>query len=200
MIYAIVTIEISSKQRVDLALSLNVPNHILSASLVEVLNLPESPKGNYLLSIKSENGIARLPSNVTLGDAGVLDGFILQLQPWDLKTSPRSQIESRHFLQSESGESFHLNTDKVLVGRRDVKHGVLVDIDLGPHDSNKVISRRHASIEKKGNGYIIVDLASTNGTKVNGKKLVPKQQNPLTDGDVIEFGRDGVRLRFVEKS
>jgi hypothetical protein len=200
MTHAIVSIEIPPKQRLDLALPLNVPNQLLAASLVQALNLPESEKGSYLLSIKSESGVARLPASATLGEAGVLDGFILQLQPWDMKNSSRSPMESRFFLQAETGEVFPLNADKMLVGRRDIKHGVMVDIDLGPYDSNKVISRRHASIEKKGKGFIIIDMASTNGTKLNGKRLVPKEQSPVADGDVIEFGRDGVRLRFVEKS
>lgn len=199
MSHAIVTVEIPPKQRVDLALPLNVPNQVLSTSLVQALNLPESPKGGYLLSIKNENGIVRLPVDATLGEAGVLDGFTLQLQPWDIKPAARKVVEAKTYLQSASGEVFHLSAGQAVIGRKDVKRGVLVEIDLTPYDTEKLISRRHAVIEKRGKEFLVADLGSTNGTKVNDKKLAPREKQALKDGDILEFGRDGVKLRFVEK-
>lgn len=198
MSHATVTIEIPPKERFDLALPLNIPNEQLTPAVVQALNLPEKERENHLLAVKTEDGIVRLSPEVTLGDAGVLDGFILQFWRRDAKTPVRTEAGAKTFLQSDSGESFQLTGRSVSLGRRDVKRGVLVDIDLAPQDTGKVVSRRHASIEKEGEAYFITDLASTNGTKVNGKKLVPKERHLLENGDMIEFGRDGVRMRFVQ--
>src|SRR3990167_7247052 len=48
-------------------------------------------------------------------------------------------------------------------------------------DSSRV-SRKHVTIDRDGEGYILCDLESTNGTYVNGKRIT---QVPLTDGDII---------------
>lgn len=47
------------------------------------------------------------------------------------------------------------------------------------------LSRQHAEIRKKGEGYVIVDLGSRNGTFVNG---VQTKEQPLAPGDKIELG------------
>lgn len=49
------------------------------------------------------------------------------------------------------------------------------------------ISRRHLSIEKKGEFFYAVDLGSTNGVLVNGKKI--SEPTGLKDGDEINIGR-----------
>ena len=53
------------------------------------------------------------------------------------------------------------------------------------------VSRRHAQIEIVAGRCVLNDLASTNGTTVNG---APVSQQVLHDGDVIGIG--GVELRF----
>ena len=53
----------------------------------------------------------------------------------------------------------------------------------------KLISRRHAAITRAGQGYILTDLNSQNGTTINGTRLnAPKQ---LHDGDQIALGGMG---------
>ena len=52
--------------------------------------------------------------------------------------------------------------------------------------SHPSISRRHAEIQKSGQGYIIRDLHSTNGTFVNGQLIRRKHQ--LRKGDEIRIG------------
>ena len=198
--YTVVTIETDSKSRFDLAIPLNMPNQVLASALVQALGLADNGKGIHLLSVKTPDGIIRLSPDVTLSEAGVLDGFILQLQQREVKNLPRGDAEARVFLQAESGEMFRLNTVPAVIGRKDVKRGVLVDIDLAPHDTRKLISRRHASIEKRGDRFVVIDLGSTNGTMVNGKKLISRGEHMLENGDMLEFGRDGVRLRFVSTS
>jgi hypothetical protein len=55
------------------------------------------------------------------------------------------------------------------------------DIQLG--DPN--ISRRHAELRQEGTTYWIVDLDSTNGTMINGRRL---KRAKLEDGDTITLG------------
>jgi hypothetical protein len=47
------------------------------------------------------------------------------------------------------------------------------------------VSRRHAEIRLENGVAELVDLASTNGTRINGQGLSPDQPAPLQPGDVI---------------
>jgi pSer/pThr/pTyr-binding forkhead associated (FHA) protein len=57
--------------------------------------------------------------------------------------------------------------------------------EAGVRISDVNISRRHAELRQEGASYWIVDLGSTNGVTVNGKR-VDKQR--LRDGDRITLG------------
>jgi pSer/pThr/pTyr-binding forkhead associated (FHA) protein len=59
------------------------------------------------------------------------------------------------------------------------------ECDIVLSDSN--VSRRHAEIRPAGgDGWTITDLGSTNGVKVNGRRIQGPQS--LKRGDVIELG------------
>jgi pSer/pThr/pTyr-binding forkhead associated (FHA) protein len=47
------------------------------------------------------------------------------------------------------------------------------------------VSRNHAEIQRQGNSFILIDLGSTNGTTMGGKKI---QRHLLQDGDVFQIG------------
>ncbi|MGN0204432.1 MAG: DUF6382 domain-containing protein [Coprococcus sp.] len=49
------------------------------------------------------------------------------------------------------------------------------------------ISRRHAVFEKMADGIYLMDMDSTNGTRVNGKKLKKEEKRRLLVEDIIEF-------------
>jgi hypothetical protein len=57
------------------------------------------------------------------------------------------------------------------------------DCDVQLEDPN--VSRRHAELRQEGSAYWIVDLDSTNGLEVNGKRV---KRAKLDDGDVITVG------------
>ena len=67
--------------------------------------------------------------------------------------------------------------------------GTGVDNDIVLKD--KAVSRHHAKIRIEGQKYFIYDLASTNGTKVNGRKITKKSIN---EGDDIEIGHTRMTL------
>jgi pSer/pThr/pTyr-binding forkhead associated (FHA) protein len=47
------------------------------------------------------------------------------------------------------------------------------------------VSTRHAEIRLNGNDYVLVDLESVNGTRLNGKKLMSHRPRLLSNGDEI---------------
>jgi ABC-type multidrug transport system ATPase subunit len=51
-----------------------------------------------------------------------------------------------------------------------------------------IVSRSHAALEKQGQDYLIADLGSLNGTKVNGQQLTVGQKHLLRSGDIIRIG------------
>lgn len=58
------------------------------------------------------------------------------------------------------------------------------------------VSLRHALIRPSGNGYVILDESSTNGTYLNAGRLVPGAARLLGDGDRIQIGRARLEVRF----
>jgi pSer/pThr/pTyr-binding forkhead associated (FHA) protein len=69
---------------------------------------------------------------------------------------------------------------------------------VGRDDENTVIfndtyvSGQHARLTWNGRGWVVEDLGSTNGTKVNGKPL--RRARVVKPGDIIEFGRVKTKL------
>ena len=55
------------------------------------------------------------------------------------------------------------------------------------------VSSHHAEVTRRGNVYVLRDLGSTNGTMINGRRVIVSE---LADDDLIEFGAGGPLLRF----
>jgi hypothetical protein len=60
------------------------------------------------------------------------------------------------------------------------------EADIVLEDAN--VSRKHAEVRPSGGSWIVRDLGSTNGVKVNGRRLDPARPQSLKRGDVIELG------------
>ncbi len=56
------------------------------------------------------------------------------------------------------------------------------------HIGDDYASRAHARVDRTERGYAVMDLKSTNGTKVNGQKIEPYNPVTLNTGDQIEIG------------
>jgi hypothetical protein len=80
------------------------------------------------------------------------------------------------------GSRVELGEDPVCIGRSE-------DCEIQLADKN--VSRRHAEVRREGGGFVIVDLDSTNGTRVNDGRV---KRRDLTDGDEIQVG--ATTLRF----
>ncbi len=100
----------------------------------------------------------------------------------------------------EGGERFSFDAatlTEVIIGRRhnDVKDKPGVDLeDL--EGLEKGVSRKHASIVRRDGALHIIDLASANGTYLNGQRLVANQPRILRDGDDIRLGHFVLRASF----
>jgi FHA domain-containing protein/type VII secretion system (Wss) protein YukD len=196
MPYAMVTIEIEHRGKRDLAVSLDVPSRTLAAQLMKQLGVAVRTGDGFAFFVKTEDGETRIPSDATLGQAGVLDGqqLLILREPMGMQSKARTV---KAYLRTEAGAVLPLEADNVVIGRRDAEHQAPIDVDLSTHDPNNAVSRRHASIGREGMKYYLIDLESTNGTRLNGKDVTALQKMPLKDGDAIEFGRPGVRVTFV---
>jgi hypothetical protein len=58
--------------------------------------------------------------------------------------------------------------------------------------SDPTVSRRHASLSRSGNAWLLRDLRSTNGTRVNGWRVTEPVE--VAPGDRISFGAARYRL------
>ncbi|HEU0052023.1 MAG TPA: FHA domain-containing protein [Longimicrobium sp.] len=72
--------------------------------------------------------------------------------------------------------------------------GKAAECDLVLDDDS--VSARHARLEFDVGGWRLTDLASTNGTAVEGVKLAPNVPTPIPYGATVRFG--GVKLHFLE--
>jgi len=77
-----------------------------------------------------------------------------------------------------------------IIGREDPVSNIFPEIDLTPYGGELGgVSRQHAKIVHIGNQWSIVDLNSTNHTRVNGQRIEPQTPIPLSDGTKLQFGR-----------
>jgi hypothetical protein len=79
--------------------------------------------------------------------------------------------------------------ERVTLGEHILSVGRMPDCNIVLADPN--VSRKHAEISPRGQGYVVTDLNSTNGTRVNGLRI---SEHVLQDGDEIAFGN--TRMRF----
>ncbi|MGO9344458.1 MAG: FhaA domain-containing protein [Acidimicrobiales bacterium] len=76
---------------------------------------------------------------------------------------------------------------RITVGTQSLVLGRLPECAVVLNDPN--VSRRHAEIRRRGSDVVVVDLGSTNGTRVNGMRV---KEQLLNDGDEIEVGTSTV--------
>jgi RsiW-degrading membrane proteinase PrsW (M82 family) len=85
-----------------------------------------------------------------------------------------------------AGQEFTLETGFLTVGRSET-----CSVRFDPQ-TERIASKQHAFIEAKPDGYYVTDNQSTNGTLVNGARI---DSAKLSNGDVIQFGKNGVTAR-----
>ena len=85
-----------------------------------------------------------------------------------------------------AGEAYPLRGERVTIGRHPEAAIFLDDV---------TVSREHAAVEREGDGWVIVDEGSLNGTYVNRRR---DDRVALADGDEIQIGK--YKLTFIVPS
>lgn len=113
------------------------------------------------------------------------------VRPEEVEEKREEAVPSRYCLALQDGQHrIALPVrGEVVLGRFDPATDVTPDVDL-THDDRKsrVISRRHARIVGHDGWHEIEDLGSTNGTRVNGRRLNIAEKVQLRLGDRVTLG------------
>jgi hypothetical protein len=86
------------------------------------------------------------------------------------------EVEREVAVLNWDGKTLRVDKRRVLLGRSR-------ECDIQVEDAN--VSRRHAELRQEGSTYWIVDLDSTNGVEVNGKRV---KRAKLESGDTFTVG------------
>ena len=91
----------------------------------------------------------------------------------------------------ESGQILPLaERTEFTLGRSAEGQPIVPDVDLSSYNAYaNGVSRLHAAIKLVNNRIIVVDLGSSNGTYLNGVRLSPYVETPVSHGDLIYLGK-----------
>lgn len=84
-----------------------------------------------------------------------------------------------------AGEAFTLTRDRLTIGRSPDSDIFLDDV---------TVSRRHAELLRRPDGFALADLGSLNGTFVNRRRV---DRKILEDGDEVQVGK--YKLTYLER-
>ncbi|HEY4305844.1 MAG TPA: trypsin-like peptidase domain-containing protein [Gemmatimonadaceae bacterium] len=94
-------------------------------------------------------------------------------------------IELRIQSGSRAGQVQSFDKSVVAIGRHPMS-----DLRFDPHIDIDV-STRHGEIRHLDDRYVVLDNNSTNGTYVNGERMLPGGSRELHSGDILGFGHSG---------
>jgi pSer/pThr/pTyr-binding forkhead associated (FHA) protein len=91
----------------------------------------------------------------------------------------RFVVRSRDGQKLQAELAFPFDQARIVLGR-----GPAADVRI----PDPAVSEAHASVQLRGSDWMLTDLASRNGTKHNGQRLLADRARKLRDGDLIELG------------
>ena len=146
--------------------------------------------------------------DLAVGEFGIATRMVQPQRRARAADEPAEQAEPGHTMiyrpkqqatQAVSADELGLERETVSLswdgGQRQVdKRRVVIgrsrECDVQIEDAN--VSRRHAELRQEGTSYWIVDLDSTNGLEVNGRRL---KRSKLEDGDKVTIGSTEITFR-----
>jgi FHA domain/FhaA, N-terminal domain len=148
-----------------------------------------------LADVLAQHGLSLIhPPHVTLASDPTLSSREIRAISWhsrdplafsalmETPPEPTDEPPAGAFLVVDGKRHFPLTASVISIGRRLDNHLVLDD----PH-----VSRTHAQLRSQRGRFVLVDLNSTGGTRVNGNVI---RQHSLKPGDVIAIA--GIELIY----
>jgi hypothetical protein len=81
------------------------------------------------------------------------------------------------------------------LGRLSDGQPIMPDIDLTPYQAyNSGVSRIHAVVKRDANRVMVMDLGSSNGTYINGRRINPHVEETLNHGDIVALGKFRIQV------
>jgi hypothetical protein len=125
-----------------------------------------------LAALTADLPVEKRWSRLVLGTVGAVSRFGVKLRrAWQAERLPRLQLP-----HPASGHALRIGRDPA----------------SGLRLSHETVSRVHAELSRQGGRWILRDLGSTNGTTVNGRRVIDAAV--VRDGDQVSFGRMTFRL------
>ena len=96
----------------------------------------------------------------------------------------------------ETGQMLPLSDrNEFTLGRISDGQPIMPDIDLSPyHAYANGVSRLHGVVKRVKDKIILMDLGSSNGTYLNGKRIPPNVEQTLRHGDEVMFGKLKIQI------
>jgi hypothetical protein len=120
-----------------------------------------------------EPELPETPPELPVGEPG---HTMIYKAPAPVDDAPPAPAEPEVVTLTVDGRKQEVTTQRIVLGRSRACDVYVADLN---------VSRRHAELRQEGATYWIVDLGSTNGTVVNGKRV---ERERLRDGDRITLG------------
>jgi hypothetical protein len=129
-------------------------------------------RSDELAALTADLGTEKRWSQLVFGTVEAVSGFTVRLRrAWQAERLPK-------LLLPHPGSPYPLR-----IGR---------DPASGLRLSHETVSRVHAELSRHGGLWVLRDLGSTNGTTVNGRRVIGAAV--VRDGDQVGFGRMSFRL------
>ena len=166
---------------------------------------------SYIKTCTITDYVSKFPYPILLGQK-IMTGDIREM-------TMHSYDQTFLFEQEGEGNSLSPNAIKRIMHMLYMKRDMAEENDvytIGRIDRNDIvlvdytISKAHAKILLRDDGYYLVDNKSKNGTSINGNPLIPNREYAIKEKDILIFGRIGfvfirpislfIRFRLLKKT
>ena len=127
-------------------------------------------------------GVVQALQNETLQDTNITSHQARQIGFNSVQTSIQGKADIVRLILINSSSQFEIILDRqsVTVGKK----ADIVDVAI---QFNRMISRKHCTIVNNNGRLYIADEGSSNGTYINGMRLIPHQYAEFKQGDIIKL-------------
>jgi hypothetical protein len=109
-------------------------------------------------------------------------------------SAPANSWISLHLM--DSGKILPLaSRNEFTLGRLSEGQPIMPDIDLTPYQAYASgVSRLHAVVKRDASRVMVMDLGSSNGTYINGRRINPHMEESLGHGDIVALGKLKIQI------